>query len=191
MNDVVLVKDEPAENLDNQQVSRRNDGNSQHVQVGMDSDPAVAHNIESKTEEDESEIKATAVSKIPVIGIDQGTDDMTSMNRIPPSIEVQETKYSHIVPPLSRESSGDVHMITVILRPHEDRARDKLLLRRIFGIMISIPGNDRFAFHIFERGRGHLLEFPNLTTGLCPELIGQIDDLVGTENVRIEVIKFQ
>ena len=57
--------------------------------------------------------------------------------------------------------------------------------------MISHPGNDRFAFHIFERGRGHLLEFPNLTTGLSPELIGQLNSLVGQENVRVEPITFQ
>jgi hypothetical protein len=82
-------------------------------------------------------------------------------------------------------------MITVILRPREDKTRDKLLLRRIFGIMISYPGDDRFAFHIFERGRGHLLEFPNLTTGLCPELIAQLNELVGSNNMRVEPITFQ
>jgi DNA polymerase III subunit alpha len=97
-----------------------------------------------------------------------------------------------IVPPLrSEDSPEDLHMITVVLRPKGDKARDKLLLRRVFGIMISHPGVDRFAFHIFEHGRGHLLEFPNLTTGLSPELISQIGLLVGSENVRIEPITFQ
>ena len=109
----------------------------------------------------------------------------------PPPIDVPEKVIQPIVPPITGESSEDVHMITIILRPLADKARDKLLLRRIFGIMISTPGNDRFAFHIFEKGRGHLLEFPNLTTGLCPDLIGQINDLVGNENVRIEPIRFQ
>jgi hypothetical protein len=57
--------------------------------------------------------------------------------------------------------------------------------------MISQPGNDRFAFHIFEHGRGHLLEFPNLTTGICPELLDQVKTLVGSDNIRIESITFQ
>jgi DNA polymerase-3 subunit alpha len=96
-----------------------------------------------------------------------------------------------IVPPLRSDSAEDIHMITVILRPCEDKVRDKLLLRRIFGIMISHPGEDRFAFHIFERGRGHLLEFPNLTTGICQDLMAQLHDLVGSDNVRIEPITFQ
>jgi DNA polymerase-3 subunit alpha len=82
-------------------------------------------------------------------------------------------------------------MITVILRPRADKVRDNLLLRRVFGLMISFPGNDRFAFHIFENGRGHLLEFPNLTTGMSPELMTLLSSLVGPENIRVEPITFQ
>ena len=108
-----------------------------------------------------------------------------------PLLKVPEKLPQPIVPPLRTDSTEDVRMVTVILRPREDKARDKLLLRRIFGIMISHPGNDRFAFHIFESGRGHLLEFPNLTTGLNPELIAQLHHLVGAENVRVEPITFQ
>jgi hypothetical protein len=104
---------------------------------------------------------------------------------------LDETILQPIVPPLRSDTAEDVHMITVILRPREDKARDKLLLRRVFGIMISHPGDDRFAFHIFERGRGHLLEFPNLTTGLSPALMAQLHELVGPDNVRVEPITFQ
>jgi hypothetical protein len=57
--------------------------------------------------------------------------------------------------------------------------------------MISYPGNDRFAFHIFEHGRGHLLEFPNLTTGMNSDLMTRLTNLVGSENIRIEPITFQ
>ncbi len=88
------------------------------------------------------------------------------------------------------ENDG-IHMITIILRPTIDLVRDKLRLRQLFGILISYPGNDRFAFQIFEGGRGHLLEFPNFTTGLNPELLSQIRRIVGTDNVRIETITFQ
>jgi len=105
--------------------------------------------------------------------------------------EIPEKVLQPIVPPLRSGASEDVQMITVILRPRQDSARDKLLLKRLFGIMISNPGDDRFAFHIFERGKGHLLEFPNFTTGISPNLIGLITALVGTENIRIEPITFQ
>jgi DNA polymerase-3 subunit alpha len=96
-----------------------------------------------------------------------------------------------IVPPQTPDTSENIRMVTVILRPRADKVRDKLLLRRIFGLMISQPGNDRFALHIFERGRGHLLEFPNLTTNITPELINRIAALVGADNIRVEPITFQ
>ena len=87
--------------------------------------------------------------------------------------------------------SGEVHMVTVVLRSSGDKMRDVLRLRRIHGIMITYPGNDRFAFHIFERGRGYLLEFPNYTAGINDELLERLRNLAGTENVRVETITFQ
>jgi DNA polymerase-3 subunit alpha len=95
------------------------------------------------------------------------------------------------IPPMPSADGKDIHMVTVVLRPRADKVRDNLLLRRVFGLMISYPGNDRFAFHIFENNRGHLLEFPNLTTGLNPELMTHLNELVGPENVRVEPITFQ
>ena len=105
--------------------------------------------------------------------------------------EITEKVLKPILPPLRPGGAEDIQMITVILRPREDKTRDKLLLRRIFGLLICQPGEDRFAFQIFEHGKGHLLEFPNLTTGICPELLSQITDLVGGDNIRIEPITFQ
>jgi len=82
-------------------------------------------------------------------------------------------------------------MITVMLRGTGDKTRDVLRMRRIHGIVMSYPGDDRFAFQVFERGQGYLVEFPNFTTGLCSELIATLGRLVGSENVRVEKITFQ
>jgi DNA polymerase-3 subunit alpha len=106
------------------------------------------------------------------------------------STELEKTDFP-LVPPLAPDTNENIRMITVILRPRRDKVRDKLLLRRIFGLMISQPGHDRFALHIFESGRGHLLEFPNLTTCITPELIERITILVGADNIRVEPITFQ
>lgn len=86
------------------------------------------------------------------------------------------------------EDDGNVHMITVVLRSTGDKTRDVLRLRRIHGIITSYPGKDRFSFHVFERGRGYLLEFPNFTAGFCPELMHRLTSLVGPDNVRAEPI---
>jgi DNA polymerase-3 subunit alpha len=94
-----------------------------------------------------------------------------------------------IVPPTpDMEHGGPVRMITIILRASGDKTRDQLRIRRIHGIITSYPGNDHFAFHIFERGRGYLMEFPNYTTGVCQEMIGRLTGLVGVENIRVEGI---
>jgi DNA polymerase-3 subunit alpha len=94
-------------------------------------------------------------------------------------------------PAIAEDLEGTVYMLTVVLRSTGDKTRDVLRLRRIHGIITSYPGNDRFAFHLFERGRGYLLEFPNFTAGVCPELMNRLTSLIGTENVRVEPITFQ
>jgi len=93
--------------------------------------------------------------------------------------------------PTTDSDSGQFHRITVILRPKLGKVRDNLVIRRVFGQLISNPGKDRFSLHIFESGSGFLLEFPNYTTQLTPELIADLRFLVGEENVRVEPITFQ
>jgi hypothetical protein len=96
-----------------------------------------------------------------------------------------------IISPHPAPAGENTHMITVIMRATGDKPRDVLRLRRIHGIVTSYPGSDRFAVHIFERNRGYLMEFPNLTTGLNPDLLSRLNFLVGSENVRVEKITFQ
>ena len=99
------------------------------------------------------------------------------------------------VPPAPRLSGADDNrapqMVTVILRPSGEAERDIRRIQRLHGMFISYPGRDRFAFQIFEEGKGHLIEFPNDTTRACAELLNKIRDLVGEENVRVEPITYQ
>ncbi len=88
----------------------------------------------------------------------------------------------YILPPTLPKEAENVRMITIVLRPSGDNLRDNVRLRQIYGTLITYPGKDRFAFHVFEGGRGYRIEFPNFTTGLCPELL---------ENLRIEPLTFQ
>jgi DNA polymerase-3 subunit alpha len=89
------------------------------------------------------------------------------------------------------ESDNEVRMLTVIFRSSGDKTRDVLRLHRIHGIISSYPGKDRFAFHVYERGRGYILEFPNYTTGICTEMLSRIRSLIGGDHFRVEVIKIQ
>ena len=89
------------------------------------------------------------------------------------------------------QEESEPRMITVILRSTQDKERDVRRLKRIYGILQSYPGQDKFTFLVFERGRRFLLDFPNDTTGICPELLRKLITLIGEGNVSIDKIKLQ
>ncbi|MBN1538234.1 MAG: DNA polymerase III subunit alpha [Anaerolineales bacterium] len=108
-----------------------------------------------------------------------------------PKVELLSELPRFLVSPLTvMDKKDDVYMITVILRSSGDKTHDLLRIRRIHGTIMSYPGNDRFAFHVFEKERGYLLEFPNFTTHMCNELITRLNLLVGAENVKSEKLTF-
>jgi DNA polymerase-3 subunit alpha len=78
------------------------------------------------------------------------------------------------------------YLMTIILKNRGDTLRDKLRLRQIYGTLISYPGRDRFVFQITENDQSHLLEFPNASTKVSKNLINQLRDMLGRENVQIE-----
>ena len=87
------------------------------------------------------------------------------------------------------QESNDPRIVTVILRSTGDRERDVRRLRMVYGRLRSFPGHDRFAFLIFEGSRQFQLEFPNDPTGISPQLIQKLVELVGEENLRIEPLR--
>lgn len=95
--------------------------------------------------------------------------------------------------PLSNEEDREhpPQQITIILRPSHDNAVDKRRIKTIYGTLISYHGRDRFSFQIFENGKGHLIDFPNDTTRICPELLARLKKVVGEESWRIEPILLQ
>jgi hypothetical protein len=96
-----------------------------------------------------------------------------------------------VTSPAAEAGEGMVRMLTIILRATNDKTRDVLRIRRIHGMVTSFPGNDHFAVHVFEKGHGYLVEFPNFTCGVCDEMLNRLGGIAGTENVRVEIIRFQ
>jgi DNA polymerase-3 subunit alpha len=80
--------------------------------------------------------------------------------------------------------------ITVLLQPTGDWERDKRRIKILHGTLISFHGRDKFTFQIFENGKGHLIDFPNDTTRVCSEMLGQLKKLMGEESWRIEEITY-
>jgi DNA polymerase-3 subunit alpha len=87
--------------------------------------------------------------------------------------------------------SGDLTMVKVFLRSSGDKKRDTLRMRRVYGLLTTYPGADRFAVYVFEGSRRYHLEFPNETTGYSPELQAQLQRLVGEANVQVEPLRLQ
>ena len=73
--------------------------------------------------------------------------------------------------------------------PGEDAAAlatPELADRAVFVGSSSFPGRDRFCFLVFEHGYRHLLDFPNDTTNASGDLISQLAELVGKDNIQVE-----
>ncbi|HWQ83976.1 MAG TPA: DNA polymerase III subunit alpha, partial [Anaerolineales bacterium] len=113
-----------------------------------------------------------------------------TLESIPFTREEPASRPAYLVSPVKPQAEGNVRMLTIVLRSTGDKTRDVLRLRRIHGIVTSYPGNDRFAFRVFERNRGYLLEFPNRTIGICAELSSRLSALLGPEQISIESITF-
>jgi len=118
-------------------------------------------------------------------------DPAPDYGALPPAVVLPSVKLNSPTPSgLNLSEDHPPQMITLILRPSGEAPRDARRIGRLHGTFISYPGKDRFQFQIFESGRGHLIDFPNDTTRLCPELIEVLRQVVGEENIRVEPILY-
>ena len=95
--------------------------------------------------------------------------------------------------PISKEKDkvNPPRQLTVLLQPTGNRERDKRRIKIVYGTLISFYGRDKFSFQLFFDGKSHLIDFPNDTTRICPEMLARLKKLMGEENWRIEEITFQ
>jgi DNA polymerase-3 subunit alpha len=112
--------------------------------------------------------------------------------------EQLEDKFEAVIPslyvPLAKENKDKEHppqQITITLRSTGDRERDKRRIKTLYGTLISYHGRDKFSFQIFENGKGHLIDFPNDSTRICPELLDRLKKLLEEETWRVEEITYQ
>jgi len=111
-----------------------------------------------------------------------------------PTQSVDTLRVPSLYVPLAQENKDKDHppqQITVILRSTGDKEHDRRRIKTIYGTLISFHGRDRFSFQIFEEGKGHLIDFPNDTTRVCPEVLERLKKLMGVESWRVEEITFQ
>jgi DNA polymerase-3 subunit alpha len=98
-----------------------------------------------------------------------------------------------VPPPAIEKNSGEdaPKRLTIYLHSSGDREIDIISLRQVYGMLISYPGQDHFAFHVFEGKKGYLMEFPNDTTQFSEELHSRLEERLGRENIRIDSVTYQ
>ncbi len=143
-------------------------------------EPRLAESIEAESEVEEREPMESPREEAALHPI----EEIGPEPQIPPSLYV----------PLVKEEKDQDHppkQITVLLRSTGDKDHDKRRIKTIYGTLISYHGRDKFSFHIFENGKGHLIDFPGDTTRICPEMLARLGKLIGEESWRVEEITFQ
>ncbi|NTW44482.1 MAG: hypothetical protein HGB14_08630, partial [Anaerolineaceae bacterium] len=151
----------------------------------------LANPIEEDKEKSESYEKIEKIEKMTIITNALAQEPITPQRSKLPELPVMPV----LIPPLEVFSfqkdtdKSELHMITVVLRSNFNEADQGVLrMKRVVGLLRSYPGKDRFGVLIFERGKHFRFEFPNDTTGFCPELMWKLQKLVGEENVQFEIM---
>jgi DNA polymerase-3 subunit alpha len=106
----------------------------------------------------------------------------------PPSPEASADLPADAFGALDRQTKRNV---TILFRSTGDQRRDARRLRRVHGLLTSYPGDDRFAFHVYEASRRYHLEFPSSTTGYCADLHTQLLSVLGEDSVKVETVRIQ
>jgi DNA polymerase-3 subunit alpha len=68
-----------------------------------------------------------------------------------------------------------------------DADKDIECLHKIMDILKSYPGQDRVYLAVVSDGEVTNLEMPNITINYCPELAGELSEIVGESNFRLEL----
>jgi hypothetical protein len=105
-----------------------------------------------------------------------------------PKLPVQTEAHSIYRSVKPRVQNEKISKITVLLESTGDIERDRRRIRTVYGTLISFRGSDRFSFQVSKSGRPEIIEFPNDTTRICPEMLERLKKLMGKESWHVEEI---
>jgi len=140
-------------------------------------EPAVVDNISSITDElvlrEPVDSHSAEAPPAPVLGA-PGDELRISQETLPDYFAVWE--------------GPEPSLVTIMLRSSGDRQRDTRRMRRIHALLASYPGNDRFAFKVYEDAGRYDLAFPSSSTRYTPELHRKLLRLVGDKSVHVAAL---
>jgi len=145
----------------------------------------------SEIQQEENQASQSPTPDDPEDGLLKQAEDKPSPPETPQVREHTTRKPYHVLKtslpkpePLPRVDQKP-RCIFVTLDSCGDKQQDVRRLRRIYGILVSRPGRDKFAFRVRENGYWCEINFPNVTTGLTDTLIHKLRGLMGDNNIDI------
>jgi DNA polymerase-3 subunit alpha len=132
------------------------------------------------------EMQQPAAQAVDTMTLEKPAATATIIGELPPMI------VSPVTVQMKRSRNQvQTQMVTVVIKATGEKERDIRRLKRVHGLLRANPGSDHFCLMIHENGSRHFLDFPNDTTGVNPDLIDKLVELVGSENVQVENVRLQ
>ncbi len=100
-----------------------------------------------------------------------------------PKNKIAEKEPVHYTAPVVDANNKN---LTIIINATGKKEQDIRLLKQIYGMLRSSPGDDSFTFLCREDGKEVELDFPNDAIHITNELLDRVHHLVGEENVQIK-----
>jgi DNA polymerase-3 subunit alpha len=186
----ILVDEVKEMNGDRERASSRR-GNQVRPPSGDEANPhpSAPDRIKSSAAGEPLQVAAEESQAGPVLETNSETDPIQAVASRPDE-EAESAGIQDSVAATER-TAGNGNRVRIEIRSTGDKRQDARRMRRVHGLLTSYPGDDRFAFHVFEAARQYILEFPNSTTGFCPELKGQLERLLGDNSVHFEQLAWE
>jgi DNA polymerase-3 subunit alpha len=116
-------------------------------------------------------------------------DDAPAVRLDPVTVPGFKYDVDPIINPRAQNQGNQV--ITLVLRTSEDKQRDIRRLKKVQGFLLSHPGSDHFQVEVIDGGQVTVMDFPNSSTCISPELLQQLEEMLGTGNVRVHPVVLQ
>jgi hypothetical protein len=133
--------------------------------------PPAAANAAPDNRPDATELEASPVS------VTEDPDGTVAIEPPPVEPAVQET--------IEPRPGDQPMLLRVRIKRCGNAERDKRVLQRVHGALISSPGQDSFSLVVDDGGREIEFDFPNETTHYSAELVGKIKRIVGYNAIQI------
>ncbi len=78
--------------------------------------------------------------------------------------------------------------LTLMLRvqPNAPVGSSERRVKRLIGIVSSYPGRDRFSLVIKENGKVYLVDYPDVHTNICDDMMSRLTEILGEDNIQVE-----